>query len=90
VVPPEGNDLPYRFLHVMSSLVFSLIQLTFHVLCITFGLGSSRRRHTRTSQVRSTGWSMPRFGGCRTLLPWSLPAHHRGSRPCAPETRRTR
>jgi hypothetical protein len=28
---------------------FSLIQLTFHVLCSTFGLGSNRRRCTRTS-----------------------------------------
>jgi hypothetical protein len=33
---------------------FSSIQLTFHVLCNTFGLGSSRRRRTRTSQV---GWT---------------------------------
>jgi hypothetical protein len=53
-----------------------------------FGLGSSRRR-PRTSLVRSTGWSMPRFGGRRTLLPSSLPVHHRGSCPRAPETRPT-
>jgi hypothetical protein len=27
---------------------------------------------------------MPRFGGRRTLLPWSLPAHHRGLVPVLP------
>jgi hypothetical protein len=84
MVSSEGNDLPLR--HSSRYEFCSSIHLTFPILCSTFGLGSSRRRHTRTSLVRSIGWSMPRFGGCRTLLPWSLPAHHRGSRPCAPET----
>jgi hypothetical protein len=87
VVSPKGNDLPLRD---SSRYDFcSSIHLTCLVLCNTFGLGSSRRRPTRTSLVRSTGWSMPRSGGRRTLLPSSLPAHHRGSRPCAPETRPT-
>jgi hypothetical protein len=79
---PEGNNLP---LHDSSRYEFcSSINLTFIVLCSTFGLGSSQRRRTRTSLVRSTGWSMPRSGGRRTLLPWSLPAHHRGYRPVLP------
>jgi hypothetical protein len=65
-----------------------LLQMWIHER-FDIGPGSSRRRRTRTSLVRSTGWSMPRSGGRRTLLSWSLPAHHRGSRPCAPETRHT-
>jgi hypothetical protein len=86
VVSPEGNDLPLRD---SSRYEFcSLIHLTFLVLCSTFRLGSNRKRPTRTSLVRSTRWSMPRSGWHHTLLPWSLPEHHRGSRPCAPETRR--
>jgi hypothetical protein len=86
-VSPKGNDLPLRD---SSRYDFcSSIQLTFLVLCSTFGLGSSRRRPTGTSLIRSTGWSMPRSGGHRTLLPWELPVHHRGSHPCAPETRPT-
>jgi hypothetical protein len=87
VVSLEGNDLPLR-----DSLRYefcSSIHLTFLILCSTFGLGSSWRRRTRTSLVRSTGWSMPRSGERRTLLPWSLPAHHMGSHPCDSETRRT-
>jgi hypothetical protein len=64
VVSPEGNDLPLRD----SSCYYlcSSIHLTFLVLCSTFGLGSTRRRPTGTSLVRSTGWSMPR---CRMDLP---------------------
>jgi hypothetical protein len=76
-------------LYVILRVTTFVVPLTFLVLCSMFGLGSNRRRPTRTSLVRSTRWSMPRSGGRRTLLPWSLPAHHRGSRPCAPETRRT-
>jgi hypothetical protein len=49
VVSPEGNDLPLRD---SSRYGFcSSIHLTFLVLCNTFGLGSSRRRPTRTSLV---------------------------------------
>jgi hypothetical protein len=84
VVSLDGNDLPLRDSSCYDFC--SSIRLTFLVLCSTFGLGSSRRRPTRTSLVRSTEWSMPRSGGRRTLLPWSRPVHHRGSRPCAPET----
>jgi hypothetical protein len=87
VVSPEGNDLPLRDSSCYDFC--SSIHLTFLILCSTFGLGSNRRRPTRTLLVRSTGWSMPRSGGRCTLLPWSLPAHQGGSRPCAPETRRT-
>jgi hypothetical protein len=57
VVSPEGNDLPLRD---SSRYDFcSSIHLTFLVLCSMFGLGSSRRRLTRTSLVRSNGWLMP-------------------------------
>jgi hypothetical protein len=86
-VSPEGNDLPLRDSSCYDFC--SSIHLTFLILCSTFGLGSNRRRPTRTLLVRSTGWSMPRSGGRCTLLPWSLPAHQGGFRPCAPETRRT-
>jgi hypothetical protein len=82
VVSPEGNDLPLRDSSRYD--LCSSIHLNFLVLCSTFGLGSSRRRPTRTSLVRSTGWSMPRSGGRRMLLPWSLPAHHRTLVPVLP------
>jgi hypothetical protein len=82
VVSPEGNDPRSRD---SSRYDFcSSIHLTFLVLCSTFRPGSSRRRPTRTSVVRLTGWSMPKSGGRRTLLPWSLPVHHRDLVPVLP------
>jgi hypothetical protein len=51
---PKDTDL-WCLRKVMTSLIvfslyefFSLIHLTFHVLCSTFGLESNRRRCTRT------------------------------------------